>query len=59
MVEYLISKHYTATGRPFNACEPRDLLGQVIDLCAYRGIEPQMTPDILDRVVANYFVKFS
>lgn len=58
MVEYLVSKHYTAASRPFNACEPRDLLGQVADLCAYRGLEPQMTPDILDRVVANYFVKF-
>ncbi|MBI5547116.1 MAG: ATPase [Deltaproteobacteria bacterium] len=58
MVDYLIAKHYLASHRPFNACEPRDLLGQVIDLCAYRGHEPGMTQEILDRVVANYFVKF-
>ena len=59
MVDYLINKHYLGAKRLFNACEPRDLLGQVVDLCAYRGLEPQMTPEILDRVIANYFVKFS
>jgi len=59
LVEYLVRKHYTAAGRPFNACEPRDLLGQVLDLCAYRGMAPVMTEEILDRPVANYFVKFS
>ncbi len=58
MVAYLVRKHYQGAGRPFNACEPRDLLGQVVDLCAYRGQEPTMTEEILDRVVANYFVRF-
>jgi hypothetical protein len=58
MVGYLVRKHYQATNRPFNACEPRDLLGQVVDLCAYRGHEPVLTEEILDRVVANYFVRF-
>ncbi len=57
-VAYLIENHYRRAQRPFNACEPRDLLAQVIDLCAYRGIEPQLTPEILDRVAANYFVRF-
>ena len=57
-VDYLIAKHYVANKRPFNACEPRDLLGQVIDLCAYRGLEPHLSEEILDRVVANYFVRF-
>jgi len=59
MIDYLISAHYEPTGRPFNCCEPRDLLDQVIDLSAYRGGQPQMTREILDRVAANYFVRFS
>ena len=59
MIQYLIKKHYTAANRPFNACEPRDLLGQVVDLCAYRGTEAAMTEEILDRVIASYFVKFN
>lgn len=57
-VDYLVQNHYLAAERPFNACEPRDLLGQVVDLCAYLGIEPQLTPPIIDKVVASYFVKF-
>lgn len=58
MLDYLVARHYVQEKRPFNACEPRDLLGQVIDLCAYYGIEPQLTADILDRVVHTYFVRF-
>lgn len=58
MVQYLVRRHYESAGRPFNACEPRDLLAQVLDLCAYRGIPPRLDEEILDRVVANYFVRF-
>jgi predicted ATPase with chaperone activity len=58
MIGYLVRKHYQGANRPFNACEPRDLLAQVADLCAYRGHEPRLTEEILDRVVANYFVRF-
>ena len=58
MVDYLIREHYQKHARPFNCCEPRDLLAQVNDLSAYRGIQPVMTEEILDRVAANYFVKF-
>ncbi|MDF1563767.1 MAG: ATPase [Deltaproteobacteria bacterium] len=58
MLEYLVEKHYVAEQRPFNACEPRDLLAQVRDLCAYRGVAPVLTRELLDRVVANYFVRF-
>ncbi|MFN7131818.1 MAG: ATPase [Myxococcales bacterium] len=57
-IDYLVKKHYVEAKRPFNACEPRDLLGQVIDLCAYMGIEPQLTQPIIDKVIASYFVRF-
>lgn len=53
---HLLSRHYAA--RPFNACEPRDLLAQVDDLCAYRGQRPHLTPAIIDAVANNYFVQF-
>lgn len=55
---HLVDAHYAAHQRPFNACEPRDLLSQVEDLCAYRGERPRLTPEILDRVARNYFVRF-
>jgi hypothetical protein len=57
-VKYLVKQHYQARSLPFNACEPRDLLAQVVDLCAYRGHPPLLSPEILDRVCANYFVRF-
>jgi predicted ATPase with chaperone activity len=58
MLDYLLKQHYQKKNLPFNACEPRDLLAQVVDLCAYRGIDAVMSEEILDKVVANYFVKF-
>ena len=58
MIEYLIEKHYRTTGRPFAACQPRDLLDQVIDMANYLGIPPQLNPVLLDRAVRSYFVRF-
>jgi hypothetical protein len=58
MVEYLVDKHYRAVGRPFAACQPRDLLDQVIDMANYLGIPPQLNPVLLDRAVRSYFVRF-
>jgi predicted ATPase with chaperone activity len=55
---HLVQQHYRKPKRPFNACEPRDLLAQVRDLCAYRKTEVRLDREIIDRVVANYFVKF-
>jgi hypothetical protein len=59
MIEYLIEKHYRSTGRPFAACQPRDLLDQVIDMANYLGIPPQLNPVLLDRAVRSYFVQFA
>ena len=58
MVEYLIDKHYRPVNRPFAACQPRDLLDQVIDMANYLGIAPQLNPVLLDRAVRSYFVRF-
>jgi hypothetical protein len=58
-IEWLINTHYRPTKRPFAACQPRDLLGQVIDIAHYRGEQPQLTPELLDLAAKNYFVKFA
>jgi hypothetical protein len=57
-VQYLIDKHYTPNRRPFAACQPRDLLDQVIDMSNYRGIPPQLYTELLDAAVKSYFVVF-
>jgi hypothetical protein len=57
-VDYLIHTHYRPLGRPFAACQPRDLLDQVIDMAHYQGEEPRLTPELLDAAVRSYFVRF-
>ena len=56
MVSYLIRRHYTPTNRPLRACQPRDLLEQVIALCRYRGHEPVITREMIDAACRAYFV---
>lgn len=58
MVQYLIDQHYKPVKRPFAACQPRDLLDQMIDMSFYRGYQPQLHPDLFDAAVKSYFVKF-
>jgi hypothetical protein len=56
VVQYLQAKHYEPTGRPFRACHPRDLIDQIVSLCRYRGVQPTITRDLLDRACRTYFV---
>jgi hypothetical protein len=58
MVDYLVDKHYRPFNRPFAACQPRDLLEQVIDMANYLAIPPQLNPVLLDAAVRSYFVRF-
>ena len=46
-------------GPKFAACQPRDLLGQVIDIAHYRGETPRLTAELLDAAAHNYFVRFN
>lgn len=54
-IDYLIDKHYKSVNRPYRACQPRDLLLQVKNFCAYLKTEPQLSPEYLDLAVENYF----
>jgi hypothetical protein len=56
MVAYLHRRHYRPAGRPMRACHPRDLLDQVTALCRYRGIQPAITRELLDKACEAYFV---
>ncbi|MBZ4371361.1 ATPase [Corallococcus sp. AS-1-6] len=57
-VDYLIDEHYRPNHRPFAACQPRDLLDQVIDMANYQGQTPRLEPALLDAAVRSYFVRF-
>lgn len=59
VIQDMIDRHYRPHRRLFAACQPRDLLGQVIDIAHYRGEQPRLTRELLDAAAHNYFVRFN
>ncbi len=57
-IDWLIDTHYRPHDRAYAACQPRDLLGQVVDIAHYKGIQPSLSEDLLSSAVKNYFVRF-
>lgn len=54
-VDYLIETHYKAVDRPFRACQPRDLLLQIINNCHYHQQPAVMSKENFDFAAENYF----
>ncbi len=54
-VNYLVEEHYRKAGRPLHGCEPRDILEHLVHAAAYFGVEPRLTPELLDHAVSAYF----
>lgn len=54
-IDYLVKKHYLATGRPMRNCHPRDLLLQVRNFCLYNELPMEMRPEYFDYACDNYF----
>lgn len=55
--DYLLKDKYEKTGIRLNACHPRDIIEQIIDISRYRGIPPSMTREVIDEAWGNYFVE--
>jgi hypothetical protein len=54
-VDHLIDRHYRPGERSFRFCHPRDLLLQILNDSRYRGVEPVMSEQSIDRAVDSYF----
>ncbi len=46
---------YRAEQRPMKACEPRDLLNRLNDICRLRGRTLELVPELMDLAWNNYF----
>jgi predicted ATPase with chaperone activity len=57
VLDYLFKEHYQKNGVQLNACHPRDLIDQVIDITRYRQTQPLLTRELISEAWANYFVK--
>ncbi len=54
-IDWLIEHEYRPHGRPLRACHPRDLLQIVSDIASFKGIQPALTPALLDHACELYF----
>ncbi len=54
-VDYLLERHYRATGRPLRFCHARDLLHQVRVYCDFQERPPVLSREAIDSAVKNYF----
>ena len=57
VLDYLIRSHYQTHGVKLNACHPRDIIDQIIDITRYRQTQPVLTKELIAEAWANYFVK--
>ena len=54
---YLLTKKYPTIDNKFANYQPGFLVDQLLAICDFEGIAPQMREDLLDRAWANMFVK--
>jgi predicted ATPase with chaperone activity len=54
---HFIQTWYRQNGRVMQAVHPRDILRTIISLCEYEGIQPRLTPELIDEACLNYFVR--
>ena len=57
IVKYLLDEHYEKTGIKMNACHPRDIIDQIIDISRYKEKTPRLEQEIIDEAWNNYFVE--
>jgi len=58
-VDYLMEKHYRPANRPLRRCQPRDLLYQAKNYCAFHDLPVELRPEVLDHVAKSYFTAVS
>lgn len=54
---HLLQNKYPTIDNVYANYQPVFLIDQILSICAFEGIKPQMRPDLIDRAWANMFVK--
>jgi predicted ATPase with chaperone activity len=57
MLDRFINRRYTAAGKPFRRCQPRDVISHAIDLLNFEQLPFELTDDLLDRAFASCFLE--
>jgi hypothetical protein len=56
VVNYLLEEYYDPVNRPMDACHPRDLVEQILDIASYLEIPPELNRENIDKACQTYFV---
>lgn len=54
---HLLKKKYPTINNVYANYQPIFLIDQMLAICDFEGLPPQMTPDLIDRAWANMFVR--
>lgn len=57
VVQYLLEVYYDPISRPMDACHPRDIVEQIIDISRFLDVTPELTRGNIDWACKTYFVK--
>ena len=57
-VRQLYQNFYHAHSIAPRGCHPRDVLDHLTDIAKYLGIQPELSPDLVDRAGRSYFLDF-
>jgi len=55
---HLLREHYVKPKRELRSCHPRDILRTLVGIARYLDSTPSLTPELIDRACATYFVEF-
>ncbi len=58
MFNWMLENFWKPKKRPMRACQPRDILDQVLDKARFEGVTPQLTPEAIKYACDTYFVEF-
>lgn len=53
---HLLQNWYHKQNRVLQAVHPRDILKTITALCEYEGVQPRLSPDLIDEACRAYFV---
>ncbi len=56
-LDHLFNKKYPTIENVYANYQPIFLVDQILSICAFEGIPPQMNPDLIDRAWSNMFVR--
>jgi hypothetical protein len=57
LVREMMARHYFEASRPLDACHPRDLIENLLDLAKFVGKPAELKAEELDYAFRSYFVK--